>query len=156
MPIPLHRLAGVAAAALCLASAGTAQAQGKGHGKEHKTAEARGDDRQVNESRGDYDHGQYRGRNGVPPGLAKKPGGMPPGQYKKLYSTRQGATVLRDVLGRHGYPVVRSSDVGQSEYVYYRTPDGQLHRAVVTPGGDRLGFENVPSSLLTEVLSRLY
>ena len=39
MPIPLHRLAGVAAAALCLASAGTAQAQGKGHGKEHKTAE---------------------------------------------------------------------------------------------------------------------
>lgn len=175
MRVPLHRMAGVAAAALLVASADTAQAQGKGHGKEHKTAgaEARGDDRHrddrrvYDERRGDYDSGDERRREGVPPGLAKKPGGlppglakkpggMPPGQYKKLYSTRQGASVLSDVLGRRGYPVVRSTDAGASEYVYYRDHDGRIRRAVVSPGDDRLRFSNVPSSLLGEVIARLY
>lgn len=185
MRVPLHRLAGVAAAALLVASASTAQAQGKGHGKEHKrsAAESRGDDRHrddhqvvqrrsdddrhvydhrgdddrhVYDSRGDYDQRYDRARNGVPPGLAKKPGGMPPGQYKKLYSTRQGASVLSDVLGRRGYPVVRSTDAGDSEYVYYRDHDGRLRRAIVSPGTDRLRFSNVPGTLLSEVISRLY
>jgi hypothetical protein len=102
-----------------------------------------------------YDDRQYSGRR-IPPGLAKKPGGMPPGQYKKLYSANQGAGVLRDVLGRRGYPVVRSTDVGESEYVYYRNHDGSIRRAIVSPGTDRLRFSNVPSTLLSEVLSRLY
>ena len=44
-------------------------------------------------------------------GLAKKPGGMPPGQYKKLYNAGQGASVLSDVLGRHGYS--RRADRGR-------------------------------------------
>jgi hypothetical protein len=179
MRVPLHRLAGVAAAALLVASASTAQAQGKGHGKEHRNAEvrgddrhrddrqvyqgrqgddrhARGDDRHVYDSRGDYDPRYDRARNGVPPGLAKKPGGMPPGQYKKLYNAHQGAYVLSDVLGRRGYPVVRSTNAGNSEYVYYRDHDGRLRRAIVSPGDSRLQFSNVPSSLLAEVLSRLY
>jgi hypothetical protein len=173
MRVPLHRLAGVAAAALVLASAGTAQAQGKGHGKEHKNAQAqarrddpRRNDRVVYESRGDYDprHDRARGgtppglakKGGLPPGLAKKPGGMPPGQYKKHYTTDQGAYILRDVLGRRGYPVVRMSDAGSSEYVYYRDRDGQIRRAIVSPGTDRLRFSNVPSSLVSEVLSRMY
>jgi len=172
MRVPLHRLAAVAAAALLVASAGTAQAQGKGHGKEQKHAqpaargddrhgdERHGDDRHVYDSRGDYDpryDARYdRGRKAVPPGLAKKPGGMPPGQYKKLYSTHQGASVLSDVLGRRGYPVVRSTDVGTSEYVYYRDHDGRIRRAIVSPGTDRLRFSNVPSTLLAEVISRLY
>lgn len=170
MRVPLHRLAGLAAAALLAASAGTAQAQGKGHGKEqkHAQADARGDDRHrgdsdrrrddrhVYDSRGDYDMRYDRGRRGVPPGLAKKPGGMPPGQYKKLYSTHQGASVLSDVLGTRGYPVVRSTDAGESEYVYYRDHDGRIRRAIVSPGTDRLRFSNVPSSLLSEVISRLY
>jgi hypothetical protein len=184
MRVPLHRLAGVAAAALLVASAGTAQAQGKGHGKEHKgtTAEARGDDRHRDDHRvsenhdgddrhagrshdsddrhvyrsGDYDRRYDRGRKGVPPGLAKKPGQMPPGQYKKLYSTHQGASVLSDVLGRRGYPVVRYGDAGDSRYVYYRDRDGRIRRAIVSPGTDRLRFSNVPSSLLSEVISRLY
>ena len=160
MRVSLHRLAGVAAAAFLAVSASTAQAQGKGHGKEHGAA-ARGDDRHrddrhVYQSRRDYDTRYDRARHGVPPGLAKKPGGMPPGQYKKLYSTHQGATVLGDVLGRRGYPVVRSTDAGDSEYVYYRDHDGRLRRAIVSPGTDRLRFSNVPSSLLSEVISRLY
>ena len=182
MRVPLHRLA--AAAALLVASASSAQAQGKGHGKEHKSAQAesRGDerhrddrqlyqrrdddrhvsrnrdddDRHVYQNRGGYDQRYGRARNGVPPGLAKKPGGMPPGQYKKLYSTHQGASVLSDVLGRRGYPVVRSADAGASEYVYYRDHDGRIRRAIVSPGTDRLRFSNVPSSLLSEVISRLY
>ena len=174
MRVPLHRMAGRAAAALFFASAGTAQAQGKGHGKEHKSAQAaargddrhsdhrvydehRRDDRHVYDSRGDYDPRYDRARNGVPPGLAKKPGGMPPGQYKKLYSADQGAYVLSDVLGRRGYPIVRRTDAGTSEYVYYRDRDGRIRRAIVSPGDDRrLHFSNVPTSLLTEVLSRLY
>jgi hypothetical protein len=187
MRVPLHRLAGVAAAALFLASASSAQAQGKGHGKEHRNADVRGDDRHrddhqvyqgrqgddrhatdsrrgddrhVYDSRGDYDPRYdaryYRSRRGVPPGLAKKPGGMPPGQYKKLYNAHQGAYVLSDVLGRRGYPVVRSTGAGTSEYVYYRDHDGRLRRAIVSPGDGRLQFSNVPSSLLAEVLSRLY
>ena len=178
MRVPLHRLAGAAVAALLVASAGTAQAQGKGHGKGHGAAqaEARGDDRHRDDRRrddrhvygsnGDYDPRYDRARGsippglakkgGLPPGLAKKPGGMPPGQYKKLYSTHHGASILSDVLGRRGYPVVRSTQAGESEYVYYRDHDGRIRRAIVSPGSDRLRFSNVPSSLLSEVISRLY
>jgi hypothetical protein len=96
---------------------------------------------------------QYRR---VPPGLANRPGGLPPGQYKRLYASDQGANVLRDVLGRRGYTVVRTQPVGTSEYVYYRLRDGATQRAIVSPGRERLQFGNVPSSLLSEVLARLY
>ena len=175
MALPLHRLTGLAAAVLVLASAGTADAQGKGRGKdkEHKgdRVQTRGDDRRrddrdVYDRRGDYDPRYDRVRNGtppglakkggLPPGLAKKPGGMPPGQYKKRYTADHGAYVLRDVLGRRGYPVVRITDAGTSEHVYYRDHDGHVRRAIVSPGSERLRFSNVPSSLLSEVLSRLY
>lgn len=165
MRFPLHRLTGAAAAALVLVSAGTVQAQGKGHGKDkqHKSAQVqtrgddrRRDDRSVYDHRGEYDPRHDRARRGTPPGLAKKPGGMPPGQYKKHYTTDQGAYVLRDVLGRRGYPVVRVADAGSSEYVYYRDHDGQIRRAIVSPGSDRLRFSNVPSALLREVFSRMY
>ena len=185
MRVPLHRLTGLTAAVLVFAAAGTADAQGKGRGKdkhqESDRVQARGDDRRrddrvVYDRRGDYDprrdrRGDYdprydRARNGtppglakkggLPPGLAKKPGGMPPGQYKKQYSTEHGAGVLRDVLGRRGYPVVRMTDAGTSEHVYYRDHDGHVRRAIVSPGSDRLRFSNVPSSLLSEVLARLY
>ena len=71
-------------------------------------------------------------------------------------SNADAACVLSDVLGRRGYPVVRSADAGASEYVYYRDHDGRIRRAVVSPGTDRLRFSNVPSSLLSEVISRLY
>jgi hypothetical protein len=173
MRVHFHRLAGVAAAALLVASASPAQAQGKGHGKEHQSATAddrhrddrdrddrhrdvRRDDRHAYDRRGDYD-ARYDGTHRrVPPGLAKKPGGMPPGQYKKLYDTHQGASVLSDVLGRRGYTVVRHADAGTSEYVYYRDRDGRIHRAIVSPGSERLRFSNVPSSLLSEVIARLY
>lgn len=92
----------------------------------------------------------------VPPGLAKKPGQMPPGQYKKRYGTNDGATVLGDIMRRRGYDVQRIVASGDSRYVYYRTPDGLDRRAIVSPGTDRLVFRNVPQTLLQEVLARLY
>ena len=118
---------------------------------------------------GDHDadrdgHGRY-GTDGqyqvpgngvrVPPGLAKKPGQMPPGQYRKYYSTAQGAGVLGDILRQRGYRVDRIVAAGPSRYVYYRTRYGE-QRAIVSPGTNQLLFRNVPQSLLQEVLSRLY
>ena len=92
----------------------------------------------------------------VPPGLAKKPGGMPPGQYKKRYSTTEGSSVLRDILLGRGYTVMRTENAGASQHVFYRLRDGSVQRAVVSTGDDRLVFGNVPDALLREVLARLY
>ena len=153
-------------AAFLLAAAG-AQAQGKGHGKgndkDHDKGKDNGHEQDVREHgrRDDRDLGQRREvyeNNGraIPPGLAKKPGGMPPAQYKKHYSTQQGAGVLRDIFVNRGYTVVRTVNSGPSQYVYYRMRDGSVRRAVVSPGTDQLVFGNVPASLLREVLSRLY
>jgi hypothetical protein len=170
MRVSLNRMAGFAVAALFVASAGTAQAQGKGHGKGHEKghekndhAQVRNDDRDREhehdgryDNRSTYDYRYDQNRRSIPPGLAKKPGGMPPGQYKKLYNAGQGASVLSDVLGRHGYSVVRTADAGDSRYVYYRDRAGNVHRAIVSPSGDRLHFSSVPRSLLDEINARLY
>lgn len=127
----------IALSTFALTVAGTAaHAQGASHGKAKKS---------------DHAAGQK-----VPPGLAKKPGGMPPGQYKKRYGTREGATVLGDIFGRNGYPVRRITPYGESQYVFYRMPDGTERRAIVSPGADRLRFSNVPSVLLQQVIAQLY
>lgn len=149
-------------------AAGTADAQGKGNGNgKAKGAKGNGKgDRAVvvrdgDVWRGDRDRDRdsdwYR-RNGrrVPPGLAKKPGQMPPGQYKKIYSTREGASVLGDILGRRGYRVTRTGFEGDTRYVWYRGQDGVLRRAIVRPGNERLQFANVPQAVLAAVLQRLY
>ena len=105
------------------------------------------------------DDDRYRDNRRIPPGLAKKPGGMPPGQYKKLYrryDTREGAGVLGEIMRRRGYFVDRIVPYGESQYVYYRTNDGRQRRAVVFPGSDRLGFSNVPATILQLVLNQLY
>lgn len=179
----IGRSLGMAAAALLLAA--SVQAQGKGHGNgkgedKHEMKAERGegnenrdhdrvivrddrrDDRRA-DRRADRRHDRNEGArvvygNGtkVPPGLAKKPGHMPPGQYKKLYGTRQGASVLSDILRQRGYTVTRVVPVGTSQEVYYRAPDGTIQRAIVGPGTDRLAFTNVPAALLQEVLARLY
>jgi hypothetical protein len=105
----------------------------------------------------DWDrNARYQDGRKVPPGLAKKPGQMPPGQYKKRYGTSQGADVLGGILRRRGYPVTRVVPAGVSRYVYYRLRDGSERRAIVSPGTDRLRFGNLPSGLLQEVLAALY
>jgi hypothetical protein len=171
------RALGIGAAAMALAT--SAQAQGKGQGKGHEKLRDKHhdirrddrDDRDDRDGRRDRDERRRSGiirradgdvlivprnRAGVPPGLAKKPGQMPPGQYKKRYSTLQGANTLSDVFRRRGYAVQRIAPSGSSRIVYYRGRDGVLRRAIVSPGADRLSFSNVPSSLLQEVLSALY
>ncbi|MDP3869758.1 RcnB family protein [Phenylobacterium sp.] len=73
----MKNLLAAAVATLALAPI-AAHAEPGGHGQGHKKGHDKG-------------HQDYRHDNGgawTPPGLAKKPGGMPPGQYKKLY--RQG------------------------------------------------------------------
>jgi len=164
----LVRTLELTAAVLLLAASAQAQGNSQGKGKaqnEHpakaKGADARrsghdvirGDNRDVIRG-GNRD--VYGNRASVPPGLAKKPGQMPPGQYKKRYGTNEGADVLGGILRRRGYPVLRVVPAGESQYVYYRMRDGSQRRATVSPGTDRLVFRNVPTSLLQEVLAKLY
>lgn len=149
-------LIGVAAAVMALA--GTAQAQGKGKGKEkhgEKHADKRANATIIHRADGDVVIVPRNGRK-VPPGLAKKPGQMPPGQYKKIYRTQDGASILSDIFRRRGYTVTRLVPYGDSRYVYYRGTDGRIRRAIVSPGADRLSFSNVPAAILQEVLARLY
>lgn len=152
--MPIHLLKSLTAAtfALCLV-AGSAAAQGKGHDKGHDK------DKQGDPAKGDVRHPVVVGSNGeyqrVPPGLAKK-GGLPPGQAKKLYRATDGVVALRNVFGRHGYTVVRTQPYGNSQYVYYRQGNGLVQRAIIVPSAQRLTFQNVPQSLLQEVLARLY
>jgi hypothetical protein len=156
-----------ATVALLLASSLQAQGRGHGNGRSRAASGSQGnarDDRDRDER--DRDRGIYGGVYGdrtvygngrkVPPGLAKKPGQMPPGQYKKRYGTTQGASVLGDILRRRGYSVLRVAPSGDSRYLYYRQGDGGIRRAIVSPGADRLSFRNVPSLVLQEVLARLY
>lgn len=149
--------------ALCLATlalAASAQAQGRSEGKGHGHGRNDRDERVEGikvhgaDARG---NGDGRG-NGVrvPPGLAKKPGQMPPGQYKKRYGTGQGANILSEIMRQHGYVITRVVTTGTSQNVYFRTQGGAERVAIVSPGSDRLVFRNVPESLLQEVLARLY
>lgn len=156
-------------AALCFAAA-PAYAQGRGHGNGHGE-NGHGNGHGKGHGRGSDNGDVIVGGNGggmvppgiqrqaeegrVPPGLAKK-GGLPPGQAKKMYTPYQGASVLGQILGQNGYPVVRTRTYGSSRYVYYRRPDGSLARAIVAPGSDQLTFRNVPAQILQAVLARLY
>ena len=112
------------------------------------------DDREDRDAR-DGDERRGGGRR-IPPGLAKKPGQMPPGQYKKRYGTNEGADILGGIFRRNGYTVSRVVPNGQSQYVYYRLRDGTERRAIVSPGTDRLRFNNVPATLLQQVMAALY
>lgn len=146
---------------------GVAQAQGKGKGKGgghdndkgKSGAVVRGNvdrdnERAAEPQRTGTGRGTGYGVAGTPPGLAKKPGGMPPGQYKK-YSPDQGVGILSEILRRHGYSVVRTSSRGDSRYVYYRTSGGTLRRATVAPGSDRLNVSNLPNPIMREMLSKI-
>lgn len=148
--------------------------QGRGHGHDadddHGTrVRGRGQDQDRGQRIRDHDRDDEQGRGygngGMPPGLAKKggmppglakTGGVPPGQLKKYYQPDEGVSVLDDVLGRHGYTVVRTVPSGAARYVYYRYHNGSVHRAIVRPNNHQLSFSNVPNALLREVIARLH
>ena len=140
------KMLGIAIAAITLAG-GAAGAQGKSQEKGHGKLGEHG-------KKGDVPVSDIGER--VPPGLAKKPAHMPPGQYKKRYGTVEGATALGDILRQRGYTVSRVTPYGESQYVYYRLRDGAERRALVSTGADRLRFSNVPSTILQAVLAQLY
>lgn len=150
----------VALAALAMVASSSVEAQGRGNGRRDRDDDRRQQiwsrDRDRDRDYRNYDRDYRR----VPPGLAKKPGHMPPGQFKKRYgnrySTYHGASVLSDILRRRGYQVIRVAPYGNSHYVYYRPYRGSERRAMVYTGGERLGFSNVPGSLLQAVLAQLY
>ena len=146
------RIVGITAAAFALAT--TAGAQGKAKGKAKEKDDHHATTGVIYRDRDGRD--VYNGSAKVPPGLAKKPGQMPPGQYKKRYGTNEGADVLGGILRRRGYSVLRVVPSGDSRYVYYRYNDGVTRRAIVSPGTERLTFTNVPATLLREVLAALY
>jgi hypothetical protein len=152
----------IAAIAALTLAAGSAGAQGKSHEKDHgkdhnKTVKhiSREDAEAIRLRERDRLYVQGTGQR-VPPGLAKKPGQMPPGQYKKRYGTNEGASVLGDILRRRGYTVSRVAPYGENRYVYYRYRDGAERRALVSSGTDRLQFTNVPATVLQAVLAQLY
>jgi len=161
MTVHSRAMLGLAAAFMLTAAAADAQGKSKekAKGKEtkelHQDRDAQG--RVIVRTDRDRD-GRVVYGNGAktPPGLAKKPGGMPPGQYKKRYTTTEGSSVLRDILLGRGYTVVRVDHAGPNQYVYYRLRDGSVRRAVVSPGEEQLTFSNLPQSLVREVLLRLY
>ncbi|MFD0978031.1 hypothetical protein [Tropicimonas aquimaris] len=63
---------------------------------------------------------------GTPPGLAKKPGGMPPGQYKKIY--RHGEILPRDYVWITDYDDWRLPPLRPGEgYARY---DNEVYRVV--------------------------
>ena len=154
-----------AALAVCVL-AGGASAQGKSHeehgngkGNEKRAEEQQQVQQQVVDPRRGNDPRRVVVNNGddrrVPPGLAKK-GGLPPGQARKRYRASEGVPAMREVFTRHGYTVVRTQPYGTKQYVYYRQANGPIQRAVIYPGSSQLGFQNVPQSLISEILSRLY
>ena len=149
----LMKTVSAAVVGLCVV-VGTSQAQGKGH-RERDRVRERYPAPPVVAGRGDEVPPGLAKKGGIPPGLAKK-GGLPPGQAKKLYRADDGVVVLRDVFGRHGYTVVRTTNSGNARYVYYRLRNGTVRRAIVMPGSDRLRFRNVPDGLVREIYSRLY
>ena len=144
----------MATAAIALAT--SVQAQGRGNGKGHDRKhndrdryerrdkhDDRYDRRTGDIFRRDHDDRYYvPGNRRVPPGLAKKPGQMPPGQYKKHYSTMQGADVLSGIFRRRGYAVDRIAQSSNSRVVYYRGRDGIVRRALVSPGREDGGFRS--------------
>ena len=130
---PMKKLilaAGVAAFAI---SAPAYAGPGKGHGKQaHKAAQVHAKGHKSH--KGHKGHGDAFGRtagtpfgygmNGCPPGLAKKPQCMPPGQYKKQFELGQRVPLgYKGLLGYNSLPYQMRSQYGsaldpRSRYIY--------------------------------------
>ena len=151
----IARALGAVVVALGVA-AGAAGAQGKGKAQDKGQEKGKGAGQHVVQPapRGGDAPANARG-NGTPPGLAKKPGGMPPGQYKKRYRPDDGVVILRDVFGREGIRVIRVERSGDVRYVVYRTRTGATARATVRPGEERPVITGAPKSVMGKVLERM-
>jgi len=113
---PILMLAGATALAFAgpaLAKPGHGQGQGKGKGHAHAPGLV-------------SPYGQCNGY--APPGLAKKPGCMPPGQYRKMFSV--GQRLPLGVFSPYGYnqiPYDLRSQYGLNPYQNYYYGNGYLY-----------------------------
>lgn len=90
------------------------------------------------------------------------PGGMPPGQAKKVVTVDRAVDVTREVLVSHGYDVVRVEIVRGQRVVYYRRGNrghgrgwGPVYKMVIVPDAERVRFESAPKGILVDIDVRL-
>lgn len=87
----------------------------------------------------------------------------PPGQAKRhVVTTDQAITVTREVLGKHGYTVVRIVSDGDRRIVYYRRGNmgkgkglGPVEKMIIRPAPDRVIFELTPKAVLVDINVKL-
>lgn len=109
-------------------------------------ADAKPKKNEANQMRWDERQQMWVQQNFTPPGLAKKPGGMPPGQYKKTYDYAVGARLPRD------YYINRN---------YYLNDYGRYDLRVPPPGyrwvrvGDDVYLAQTRTGLIAEVIADL-
>jgi hypothetical protein len=86
------------------------------------------------------------------------------GPKKYRASNEHAVVVTRDVLGRHGYEVVRVEDVGNDRVIWYRRGNmgrgkgkGPLAKMIIrrVPDEDRIVFVDVPNAILVDIDVRL-
>lgn len=86
------------------------------------------------------------------------------GPKKYRASNEHAVVVTRDVLGRHGYDVVRVEDIGNDRVIWYRRGNmgrgkgkGPLVKMIIRriPAEDRIVFVDVPNAILVDIDVRL-
>jgi hypothetical protein len=90
----------------------------------------------------------------VPPGHAKK---------KHVVTTDEAIVATREVLGKHGYVVVRVvNQKDGARVVYYRRGNmgrgkgrGPVEKMIIRPAPDRIVFELTPKALLVDINVKL-
>jgi hypothetical protein len=83
-----------------------------------------------------------------------------PGEY--VVTTDRAIVVTRDVLGRHGYHVVRVEDDGDTRVIWYRAGNngrgkgqGPLEKLVIRRERERVVFVDTPPAFLVDIDVRL-
>ena len=83
-------------------------------------------------------------------------------QKVKVISTNEGVTIAREILGKHGYEVVRVDIVGDTRVIYYRVGNrgrgrgkGPVRRIVVRREPERIVFVDAPRVVLVDINVRL-
>ena len=80
----------------------------------------------------------------------------------RLPSTNEAITVAREMLGKHGYDVVRVDIVDDTRIIYYRVGNrgrgrgrGPLQKIVVRREPDRIVFVDAPRVVLVDINVKL-
>jgi hypothetical protein len=83
-------------------------------------------------------------------------------QKVKVISTNEGVTIAREILGKHGYEVVRVDIAGDTRVIYYRVGNrgrgrgkGPVRRIVVRREPERIVFVDAPRVVLVDINVRL-